>query len=175
MTPKKSQIDKLIAEFCSHFSDTIKYLETCELDSANGDVETLPVVEGPIDDCMVWFVYSHGIKWHTDIGYATAHNVRHCHMFVLRNPGYIFKRRLAKGQIEAHEKPFFSFDLTKSHGLFWNHSRLPKSKRSNWVGLSIDSRKTLDKNQCCEILRKVISMSTDDFICKQSLLSQIAN
>jgi hypothetical protein len=174
MTQKKSQIDKLIAEFCSRFSDVIKFLEKCEVDSAD-DVDVLSVVYNSVENYMVSLIYSRGVRYHVDTGYATTHDVRYCQMFVLRNPGYIFKRRLAKGQIEAHEKPFFSFDLTKSHGLFWNHSRLPKSKRSNWVGLSIDSRKTLDKNQCCEILRKVISMSTDDFICKQSLLSQIAN
>jgi hypothetical protein len=94
-------------------------------------------------------------------------------MFVLRNPGYIFKRRLAKGQIEAHEKPFFSFDLTKSHGLFWNRNRVPKNKRQNWIGLSIDCHKTLDETQCCAILRKIISMTVDDFLCKRLLLSQM--
>jgi hypothetical protein len=166
MAPKKSQIDKLIAKFCSRFSDVIKFLETCEVDAAD-DVDVLSVFYNSVENYMVSLIYSRGVKYHVDTGYATAHGVRHCHMFVLRNPGYIFKRRLAKGQIEAHEKPFFSFDLTKSHGLFWNRSRLPKSKRNNWVGLSIDSKKPLDEAQCCAILRKVMAMSLDDFFCKR--------
>jgi hypothetical protein len=164
--------DNLIKTFCHRFNNIIKHLETCEVDSSNGGVETLPVVEGSIDDCIVWLVYSNGIEWHTDTEYATTYGVRYCHMFVLRNPGYIFKRRLAKGQIEAHEKPFFSFNMTKSHGLFWNHNMVSKNKRKNWIGLSIDSKKCLDEAQCCEILRKIISMSLNDFIYKRLLLSQ---
>jgi hypothetical protein len=160
-------VDNLIKTFCLRFSDIIEYLETCEIDSADGNVDVLPVVKDLVDGYMVSLVYSRGIQYHADIGYATTNGVRHCHMFVLRNPGYVFKRKLSRRQIEAHEKSFFSFDLTKSHGLFWNRGYVPKRKRQNWIGLAIDSYRVLDERKCYAIMRKITSMSFDHFMCKR--------
>jgi hypothetical protein len=169
MTPNESLIDELIGNFCLRFGDIIKYLETCEIDSADGSVDILPIVYNQAESYRVSFIYSRGINWHTDKQYAKQGGIQYCSMFVLSNPGYIFKRRLQTGQIEAHEKVFFSFDITKRHGLFWNRKRLSKNKRHNWVGLSIDSYKVLSEAKCHEIICSTISMSVDDFICKRWL------
>jgi hypothetical protein len=156
---------ELIKRFTAKYSRIVEELATIPLPQFT-DINSYPIIDDDKDGYAVLLICSNGIGWHTDVM-----NEKYCYILVLKNPGYVFKRKLKNKNIETHRKAFFSFELRRSHGLFWNRKPLTKVKRKNWIALAVDSVTEITKKQALDILSKSISTDLKKFTCFNSLKS----